>query len=380
MSPQATPPIPDLSEPCSDEEIFVSLENFEGGGPLPANVRSGVNPYHSKPEDLSSGIWYFIVLRSLVAWEHGAWKAARGPSRIFTNDSITGWRTTYEYHHQPSLGSSTADLLMQEYTITRNGKDDKTVGEDTSALCRVHRNRSSLIVLDLPQGHGLFDTSTGTPGNSGHMLGLDFIARQGEASTSNRQANDADAAAIVARYDPVNQDIVADDEEGDFERDYLELDDLRGSESPSSSSGNSSCMTMSPNECSATPGLRDADNKFNQELKEKGNDHEFDMISVKPDRILTRALPLGDNIVVPGSSTDHASEEVRNKRVKTASYPYTSASSDEAAGQTLPKQETREEIQSPRDIPPEHPQAPPTPSPKANTSTRKSSATERIIH
>ncbi|KAI4375005.1 hypothetical protein MLD38_012929 [Melastoma candidum] len=336
--PAAAAPLPDISEPCSDEELFMLLENFNRGGPLPRNVKRNFNPYHSKPEHLPVGIWYFIVLRNLGTGEHGAWKATGAPSRIFRNDSISGWRTTYEYHYQPSSKSPTADWLMEQYTITRNGKDDETLGEDASALCRIYRNCPPLIEQDLQQGHGLYYTSAGTLGNFAHMLGLDFISRQGEASTSYHQANDAEAAAIVARDDPLNRENASDAEGEDFEGDYLALSDLGSS--PSSSSGNSSCVTMSPDECSATRGPQDTENKFIQDLEEKGHDHEFHMAPVKRDSIHSCGLLLG-------SSTDHANEEVPNKRAKTASYPHASTSSDETAGQTLPKQGTREELQNP---------------------------------
>lgn len=52
MCPSANAPEPDISQHCSDEELFVSLKKLVCGGPLPRNVVPDINPYDYKPENL----------------------------------------------------------------------------------------------------------------------------------------------------------------------------------------------------------------------------------------------------------------------------------------------------------------------------------------
>ncbi|KAI4339870.1 hypothetical protein MLD38_024762 [Melastoma candidum] len=327
MCPPAAAPVPDLlSHHCSDKELFESLEKFVCGGTLPMNVMDDVNPHHLRPENLPDGLWYFIVLQRLGATEHGTWRATGEPRRIFSNDYICGWLTTYRLCDQHPINKSRADWLMEEYMITQNGIDIKTIGKDAT-LCRVLQNCPSTDP-DLPRGHFPADVLLRVPGNSMDSRDFNSRTRESEASTSNRQVNDIEAVVAAARDNSIDQENMPDPDWEDFPMDGLAIDDLDIPPSPSSSSSNSSCLTMSSNQCFDDLGLQDIENEIIRDMEKKGPDHRFNVSSVRPDGITSYAL-------LPGSSVSHVEEETPTTRNENPRSLAALATTIKAAGKNL---------------------------------------------
>ena len=67
----------------------------------------------------AEGIWFFIKSKMRKDADFGYWRTKGEACQIFSNSSITGWRSTLEFYEgQAPLGNKT-DWVMQEYWITR---------------------------------------------------------------------------------------------------------------------------------------------------------------------------------------------------------------------------------------------------------------------
>ncbi|KAK3043091.1 hypothetical protein RJ639_001206 [Escallonia herrerae] len=96
----------------TEEELFKSLRKIIDGSPLPGNVITDVNPYQYKPSHLPEG---------KKDSENGFWKVKGKACEIFTNSTITGWRTTLEFYEGQAPHGPRIDWLIQEYGITYKG-------------------------------------------------------------------------------------------------------------------------------------------------------------------------------------------------------------------------------------------------------------------
>ncbi|XP_076916451.1 NAC domain-containing protein 22-like [Bidens hawaiensis] len=126
-------PHPAKNEYWTNEAIFMSLISIKRGKPLPRNVTSDVNPYQYKPSNLPADLWY---LWSGVTYEAecGFWQETEAPHEMFSNSRIIGSMTTLQFYEGRAPHSQKTDWLMQQYRTTEK-QDGNT--KDLRALCRV---------------------------------------------------------------------------------------------------------------------------------------------------------------------------------------------------------------------------------------------------
>ncbi|OWM80821.1 protein NTM1-like 9 [Punica granatum] len=252
MCPPAAAPPRDLNYNCTVEELIMHLEKLQHGSPLPRNVIIDVNPYCRRPENLPDKMWYFIHSEYNKATEVGVWKPKGEPSRVFSNTSISGWRTTLEFFEgQTPHSPKKTNWIMQEFKVTPNKIEHSFDGSrvhEPSMLCKVFHSAEDLCDPELEPRIGGNDSLYEKSLNPIPLL-LSTDSRFEKGSTSNHEENDQSDKVIaeIPPNDPVAENLSDDDciSRGD----YIELWDLETRGSPSSSSDNSSCVTMSSDEC-----------------------------------------------------------------------------------------------------------------------------------
>ncbi|KAM7521096.1 hypothetical protein LguiB_020058 [Lonicera macranthoides] len=287
--PAPVPPLADISLYWSDEELFTSLDKIIRGSPVPDNVIPDVNPYQIQPSVLPDGVWYLISSEEKKDAEHGFWKAKGEATDIFTNSTITGWRTTLEFYEGQVPNGRRTDWVMQEYGITQKGPGDnskpKVINainyplclfltlllfpslvrpasqllvwldnmQDSRSLCRVFLSDKQSTANEMPQKDGDRDVASQNHISSSLSVVPNPGSTSGQGSTSEFQANNRDDATgllVVADRleDPPRESLA--DLDYILRGDYMELDDLLvDPESPSSSSDNTSCLSLTSEEC-----------------------------------------------------------------------------------------------------------------------------------
>ncbi|KAI3513194.1 hypothetical protein L1887_20521 [Cichorium endivia] len=111
----------------------MSLLNFKAGKPLPSNVEFEVNPYQYLPQNLPGNLWYLCSVVKKES-EFGFWVETGNPCEIFSNSAIHGFRNTLNFYEGRAPQGRKTDWVMQEYRITEKCKTDV---KDHRALCRV---------------------------------------------------------------------------------------------------------------------------------------------------------------------------------------------------------------------------------------------------
>ncbi|XP_043709435.1 NAC domain-containing protein 72-like isoform X2 [Telopea speciosissima] len=251
-------PVPPLEFRCTDEEVVEHLERIVSGAPLPVNVIPEMNPYEVEPWKLPDKIWCFFNSKDPKATGTGYWKATEESRRIPKNSTTTGCKTTLEFYIDKAPYGTKTDWMMYEYKIYWNVFSENYEIQDSSSLCRVFRNsiqspdhedRHSRAAADDANGDYIHPESSirvnaeenclSAQDGSSRSQVIHGIDENGPTAVSEKNLPDQ-------RLDNPVQDL---DENYDFSReDYLELLDLVNPESPSSSSENSSCLTMSSDE------------------------------------------------------------------------------------------------------------------------------------
>ncbi|KAJ0604285.1 putative transcription factor NAM family [Helianthus annuus] len=201
------------NEYWTDEAIFMSLRDFKRGKPLPLNVTSDVNPYQYKPSILPADLWYLCSGVKKDA-ECGLWVQIGDACEMYSNSSILGSRTTLQFYEGRASHGRKTDWVMQEYRITERC-DNGT--KDHRALCRV------FLAGDYkpPSTHCIADIGVNISDNSDPNTVINVNSR--------RHENTSDMDCILCG-------------------DYIELNDLIDPGSRSSSSANSSCLTVTSDE------------------------------------------------------------------------------------------------------------------------------------
>ncbi|KAK3043161.1 hypothetical protein RJ639_000050 [Escallonia herrerae] len=143
----------------TEEELFKSLRKIIDGSPLPGNVITDVNPYQYKPSHLPEGIWYLIRSEGKKDSENGFWKVKGKACEIFTNSTITGWRTTFEFYEGQAPHGPRIDWLIQEYGITYKGVGNNSKPKDSKSLCRIFHSDQQGSDHELPSQYGEADTA-----------------------------------------------------------------------------------------------------------------------------------------------------------------------------------------------------------------------------
>ncbi|KAK3425410.1 NAC domain-containing protein 105 [Eucalyptus grandis] len=315
MSPPAAEPLADIKFDCSHEELFMLLECILSGSSLPRNVITDSNPYDYRPENLPEDIWYLIRSEDNRAIENGFWKPKGNPLKVPLNSSISGWITTLVFCDPQALEDFKTDWIMQEYKITWDGLNCDTRAKGVNCLCRVFQEHVHQVDQKMAQTFDGSDISRGNNNLSTASLTITSRSNAEKGSTSNHQA----VAADILQNHPL-EDLHAD---VDLLDGFLELQDLENPQSPSSSSDNSSCVTMSSDECfDSLALLRDIEAERLQEVEKKDEHAKFSVSTVKPSNVVTHEVTSGsftsherEDIPKTGSSLLNTAPAIRSKAV-----------------------------------------------------------------
>ncbi|XP_071711182.1 uncharacterized protein [Rutidosis leptorrhynchoides] len=247
--PASIPSAIELDEYSTDEVVFKLLTQLKSGGcSLPKNVLSDVDPYQFRPSNLPANIWYFCSGTKMDA-ENGFWRSTGDACVIYSNTMINGLRETLQFYEGDEQKTN---WMMQEYTTTN--KCSSKLGLDHGALCRV-------FLVD--------DDSSGQLSKSEPPLAMADISPDPEPPLAMTDRSPEPPLAVADRSPEPSLAIsdrspelplaIADRSEaslaipdrspelpiGDYDGDFLELDDLAIPLSRTTSSADSSCMTTS---------------------------------------------------------------------------------------------------------------------------------------
>ncbi|XP_059636406.1 NAC domain-containing protein 96-like [Cornus florida] len=301
MCPPAVSPA-DIAVYWTDAGLILSLEEIIRGCPLPGNVFADVNPYQCMPSDLPDGIWYLIRSEEKKDAEFGFWRTKGEACVIFTNSSIAGWRTTLEFYEgRAPLGQKT-NWVMQEYWITHKGACESSKPKESISLCRVFLCDGQSPKHETRDKKGGVENAGGNHFNSipSAVPNADNYSGEGHISKSQVKSRDGTRRSLTVgeRLQELPLENLAEDDyilRGDF----LELDDLAGPESPSSSSDNSSCLSFFSDErFDSSSLLQQLDDEVNQELQGKNANFQFSVSASisRPNKMLMRPPTLGSLI------------------------------------------------------------------------------------
>ncbi|KAK4787254.1 hypothetical protein SAY86_011087 [Trapa natans] len=241
---------PPAAAPLTDEELIKLLDKLQHGFPFPENVITEVNPYCYQPDNLPGDeILYLVRSEETRRTESGIWELKEKACCVFKDKSITGWRTTLVFFEgQTHCSREKTDWIMQEFRITSNdlGKNiHESKVHENIMLCRVFRTGAGLTDQDGLLSNYDVDPSFEKSFQSIPLGLLNTESRFEKGSSSNHQENnesnkgkpESPPTVAIAGNLPENDFISGDD--------YIELWDLGDPASRTSSSDNSSCMTMS---------------------------------------------------------------------------------------------------------------------------------------
>ncbi|KAI3684808.1 hypothetical protein L6452_34034 [Arctium lappa] len=263
MCPPASVPFAaEIGEYWTDEGIFTSLLNFNSGSPLPSNVTSDVNPYQYRPSDLPADLWYFCSCVKKDA-KCGFWVETGDACEMVSNSTILGSRTTLQFYEGQAPHGRKTDWVMQEYRITEKFKDNL---KDHRALCRVFladENRPfSGHNIDVKTSINLDPKTNSHVNTIEHISTLELLEKTKENNTGMSSRRSQDFLENSSEMDCI------------LRGDYFELNDLIDPGYHSSSSANSSCLTMTSEECFDSIALL-------QELEDDIKDQEMKDSSLK---------------------------------------------------------------------------------------------------
>ncbi|XP_073125463.1 uncharacterized protein [Henckelia pumila] len=229
MCPPAQPPfsLPEIGLYWSDEQVFLFLDGYTPGICIPNNMLAGSIPYLYRPANLPEGIWYLVQSNEKKESVFGSWKLKGQACEIYSNSVINGWRSTLEYYEGESSHAQRTDWVMQEYSITQKELlSDKNNPREFTSLCRVfHCNGSNHI------------NEAYTKDCKNTIESKDITSRASVIPKTDNTSEQDSKSESKANSSP--QEI--DDFNCFLRGDFLELNDLDGPESHSSSSQNSSC-------------------------------------------------------------------------------------------------------------------------------------------
>ncbi|CAI0425483.1 unnamed protein product [Linum tenue] len=264
MCPPSLNPNAEIGFDCTPEEICSSLHKMMKGSPLPSNVVDDICPYIYTPSNLPADIWYLIEksMDKDKETETGLWKVKGEALKLFTNAAITGWRSTLEYYEGQSPSVLKTDWLMQQYWVTETNLDGSSKqAKESSSLCRVFIEQEHI-------SHKREEL------DAQRLL----VAASSTNSSGSTSKAEVDRAAVA--------DQLADDLETDADcyarGDYLEMLDLDIPLFSSSSTDNSSCMSLSSDEYfDSLALLREIESESIQESLQKNV-----AASCKPDEMI----------------------------------------------------------------------------------------------
>lgn len=291
LAPSAPPP-GFMSSCWTNDEIILSLDQINRGSPIPDDVIVD-NPYKYDPSNLPDGVWFLVRLTENEGWGHGLWIAKGGACEIFANSAICGWRTTFEYFEFQAPWEQKTVWMIQEYKITPKGQHDQTQSQE-SALCRVFSCCDENLNNEMKPEHKNKINTEKHPEQNDDLDTLDFLnlmasvnahtsSNRGERSIGEPQVSSqtegVGSSLVNKSRDPFGDDIVAELDcilRGDF----LEMNDLVDAASHSSSSENSSCLSLASDEYfDSLALLRELDDEKKEDLNGKGSTSNYNIMT-----------------------------------------------------------------------------------------------------
>nr|XP_009594623.1 NAC transcription factor 32-like [Nicotiana tomentosiformis]XP_016449206.1 PREDICTED: NAC domain-containing protein 74-like [Nicotiana tabacum] len=280
LAPAAPPP--GLIGSCwSDDQIILSLDQINCGSLIPDDVIVD-NPYQYDPSNLPDGAWFLVSSNEKKETKHGFWKAKGESCEIFANSAIYGWRTTFEFvEAQVPIGQKTV-WMMQEYKITQKEQHDHIKSKE-SALCRVFSCSDENINNERkPENINKVNNETKPEHRNDDLdtLLLSLMPSITPHTSSNDGQRSIGEPQVKNQTEGIGPDLFDDDIVAEldciFREDYLELNDLVGVASHSSSSENSSRQSLASDEYfDSMAFLRDLDDEKNQDLHGKGSTSNY---------------------------------------------------------------------------------------------------------
>lgn len=137
MCPPVKSPPREIDSNWNNEQLILFLYNSAGNANLPGNVLVDANPYQHSPSNLPEGMWYLICSGGKKDSVYGVWRVWEEPHEIYSDSTITGWRTTLEYFEFQTLQEQRTDWIMREYSITKNEPCEKEQKKGSRVLCRI---------------------------------------------------------------------------------------------------------------------------------------------------------------------------------------------------------------------------------------------------
>ncbi|KAJ6808343.1 protein ATAF2-like [Iris pallida] len=325
------PVLLDIDARWTDEEVLLFLGRRRAGDPVPPNVITEVNPFVIEPWDSPEETWFLYDSKEsqphsggsiIEVSRNGYWKSM-DDIRISTSTTTVGRKTTREFYiGQAPVGDRTG-WMMHEYQAENMVVQGNSKEQDSSSLCRLF-----LQFYEWPNNEELDPTSSEqcnpvsprqcnpvsleqcnlvgpeqcdpvSPGLSDPVGVESMLMRFLEQEERNSPRDAAYGSQVVGEdeqrrlelsggppqnfvplQDPVNANSEDDMQTNcDFSKgDFLELKDLYDPESSSTSSDNSSLVSMNSDDCfDAEAMLRDIENGSGQDMDQDRVDHRFNI-------------------------------------------------------------------------------------------------------
>ncbi|PPD67187.1 hypothetical protein GOBAR_DD35938 [Gossypium barbadense] len=256
-TPVAAPP-PDISFKCTNmDELFTCFVKITSGSPLPNNVIDHVNPYGIDPKNLLGGVWFLINSKEAVDTEGG---------------------------EVENLSQRKTEWVMEMFNVTVKRMCDEKEKQETSSLCRV----------SLVPSHEMVENGTGN-----YLIPhLDLDAH---SSSRNPQREMKERTSLGWTLEVMISVSLR-------EVNFLELKDLDNPTSPSSSSDNSSAISISSGECfDSLAILQELDEQI---LEQKDSGKKLDVLAGdKPNELDMVPATLGCLVSVEGSNSSSEGDE-----------------------------------------------------------------------
>ncbi|KAK6245368.1 hypothetical protein SCA6_008458 [Theobroma cacao] len=294
-NPAASRPADNIDFNCTYEEFFTWFNKYTSGSPLPSNVIDD-NPYRYRPQNLPKNFWFLISSNENIDVEHGFWETKEEAREVFSNSDIIGWKTTLEYYEgQVPYGRKT-EYVMQVFSITQKILSDDNEKKEKSSMCRLslfHEMQKTVCSAGV---------ETETRNHLTQPPVLDANSSTRRVSSSNPEVNKHDAVAGRLPVPEHHGENLNEMDSFSGGVGFLELDDLNSPASPSSSSDNSSAMSLSSGECfDAMALLQDLEDPV-IEQKDEGKKLNVSA-SKKLDEVVIVPPTLGSVVSVEGSNS-----------------------------------------------------------------------------
>ncbi|KAL3505267.1 hypothetical protein ACH5RR_035108 [Cinchona calisaya] len=335
MCPPAPHPPADMALNGADEQVIMFLDRFRHGNPLPTNVIEDINPYQFNPSNLPGGLWYLVHnTEKKETNKYGFWREKEAACEIFTSSSIRGRRTTLEFIEFQDAREQTTNWVMQEYNITEKGLCGNDKQKESRVICRVFlsEGRSSSMGTHPNSSEAAIVWENHIPSVAPVVQSTDSTSKQGSRSVS--LVNDeTDRKKLLSELDnllkPQRRDI--SELHDIFDGDYLEMNDLVDPQSRSTSSDNSSCSSLTLDDCfDAYALLQELKGDNNQGLQGKDTNSKFNVnasvglcqVVMQPPTLGSlvcasgRHPPVGCKVPSPIPKTQNADERTPDHTVK----------------------------------------------------------------